>query len=241
MKVAILRPAEYLEETRKLFSSAGLEVIAVPFLRIRELPFHPDEFHFDFAIITSQTAARIILREPAISERLRRATVVSIGPSTARFLEDKGIKSLFPSKFDSRTLYSEFKGRMKHKKVAVFRSDRGDPILEKLAEIADLRVYVLYKIEYEHGEEQRRFLLMLKNLDFLVFSSRMMVRSFFQLARDMDVLAEVERDLKEVKVIAIGPPTGDELRRFGVQAIISENYTFKGVLELIRRIAEIKQ
>jgi uroporphyrinogen-III synthase len=241
MKVAILRPSEYLDETRKLFSSAGFEVIAVPFLRIKKLPFHPDDFHFDFAIVTSQTAARIISGKREMLERLKRATVISIGPSTAKFLESKGIKSLFPTKFDSKTLYNEFKDRMKGMRVAIFRSNRGDPILNKLAEVADLKIYILYKIDYEHGEEQKRFLLKLKDLDFIVFSSRMMVRSFFQLAREMDILAEVRRDLEKVKVIAIGPPTRDELNKFGIQAVTSEDYTFKGVLELTRSIAETER
>ncbi|MBO8182322.1 MAG: uroporphyrinogen-III synthase [Archaeoglobus sp.] len=244
MKVAILRPAEYMEETKKLFSSAGFKVVGVPFLRIEEAELEPDNFQFEYAIITSQTAARILINN-SILNRLRKARVISIGPSTAKILEGEGIKSLLPSKFDSKTLYTEFKDELKGKKVAIFRSDKGDPELLKLAEIADVREYVLYTISHEHGDEQRKFLFELVSLsssgssgslDAIVFSSRMMVRSFFELAEKSGILNETKDALDKITVVAIGPPTKDELRKFGIDAVIPEKYTFKGVLDLLKQI-----
>ncbi len=238
MRIAILRPAEYLIETEKLLSDAGFEVIGVPFLKIERIGIELDEFHFQYAIITSQTAARIILDEAELLNRIKKAEVISIGPKTAKTLEKAGIKSLTPSKFDSESLYTEFKSRLKGKKVAIFRSDKGDPILLKLAEIADLKEYVLYKIEYEHGLEQRKFLKTLIDdpLDCIIFSSRMMVRSFFELAKKLGLKDELKEMMKDMVVIAIGPPTWAELDRYGIEALTPKEYTFTGVLELLKGI-----
>ncbi len=240
-KVGILRPAEYLKQTLELLSSAGFEAFGVPFLRIERLDFKPDDFGFEYAIVTSQTAAKIILSTPPLLNRVKKANVISIGPSTAEILERGGVKCRIPDKFDSKTLYEEFVDEVAGRKVAVFRSNKGDPVLLKLAEVAEVVEYALYTIEYEHGREQKEFLKKLASgspLDFLVFSSRMTVRSFFELAERMGVLDEVRESLKRITVVAIGPPTRDELGKFGIAASVPEEYTFRGVLDLIKAISE---
>ncbi len=237
--VAIMRPRDYLKETEELFSSAGFDVISVPFLRIEEKKLTDlNDFQFEYVIITSQTAAKIILRNPDLFKRIKEAKIISIGSSTARILAEAGLRSLVPSKYDSTTLYNEFKNELSGKRVIIFRSDRGDPVLLRLSEIADVWEYTLYKIQFEHGDLQIDFLKKLVNgeIDFIVFSSRMMVQSFFQLAEKLDIVEEVMRVLKDIKVVAIGPPTKQELKKYGVNALMPEEYTFKGVLELIRQL-----
>ncbi|RLI82734.1 uroporphyrinogen-III synthase [Archaeoglobales archaeon] len=236
--IAILRPEGYLKKTEELFLSAGFNVVSVPFLKIEEEKMVAHDLHFDYAIVTSQTAARIILEDPNLLERIRKAKIISIGSSTAEVFEKLGLETLIPSKYDSATLYNEFKEELKGKKVAIFRSNRGDPALLKLSEVAEVREYVLYRIHFEHGEMQSDFLKkLIKNenfIDFIVFSSRMMVQSFFKLAEKLNVVEEAVKALRSMKVVAIGPPTKRELEKYGVNALIPEEYTFKGVLELIR-------
>ena len=92
---------------------------------------------------------------------------------------------------------------------------------------------MLYDIEFEWGDEQERIL---REMDFdaIVFSSRMIVRSFFELANVMGI--DVVKELRKKIVIAIGPPTREELLKYGVNALMPEEWTFEGVLKLLKGI-----
>ena len=229
MKVAILRPKEYAERTTKKFEEMGFEVVAVPFLktvprregieRIRCLE------NYDVVVVTSQTSAKLL-----VEHGFRHGNVIAIGKKTAEVLRSAGVNAKIPSKFDSRTIYEEFRDELEGKSVAVVRSDKGDPILLKLPNVEEI---VLYTIEFEHGEEQRR---LIEEMDFdaIVFSSRMMVKSFLELAKDMGKLDEVLRRLKEKVVVAIGPPTKETLEEYGISAEMPSEYTFDGVMELLK-------
>lgn len=224
MKVAILRPEEVMSETEEKIKREGFDVVSVPFIEVvpRKVEFNPKDY--DVLIVMSRTAARIVSQL-----NLRGVEVVAIGKKTAGELRKAGIEAKVPSKFDSKTLYEEFKDYLRGKRVALIRSDKGDPILKKL----NADEIVLYEIRFRWGERQIEFL---KDLDFdaIIFSSRMTVRSFFELA--MREKIDVVDRLKNKVVIAIGPPTKDELERYGLKALIPNEWTFDGVIELLKSI-----
>jgi len=114
--------------------------------------------------------------------------------------------------------------------VAILRSNRGDPILLNLPNVEEI---VLYDIEFEWGERQKKFL---ENLDFdaIVFSSRMTVKSFFGLASNLGI--DIVDRLKDKIVIAIGPPTREELSRYGIEALMPKEWTFDSILKLLKSI-----
>ncbi len=230
MRVAILRPKEYAEETSEKLRREGFEVIAVPFLKIvpneEGIAKIKDLKNFDAVIVTSQTSARIL-----VERGFRHDNVIAIGKKTAGILKSAGMDPKTPSKFDSKTLYEEFKDELKDKRVAIVRSDRGDPILLKLPNVEEV---VLYRIEFEHGDLQRKFI---ESIDFdaIVFSSSMMVRSFFELARRMEKLDEVLEKLRGKIVVAIGPPTKKALEGYGIRALMPEEFTFDGVVETLKK------
>ncbi len=230
MKVAILRPKEYAEKTSEKFKREGFDVVAVPFLRIvpkeEGIAKISDLKDFDAVIVTSQTSARIL-----IEHGFRHDYVIAIGKKTAEILKSAGINPKIPSKFDSKTLYEEFKDELKDKRVAIVRSDKGDPILLKLPNVEEV---VLYGIEFEHGEIQKRFI---ESMDFdaIVFSSSMMVESFFELAKKMKMLDYVLEKLRGRIVIAIGPPTKKVLENYGVKALMPDEFTFEGVVEILKK------
>ncbi len=234
MKVAILRPKEHLEESAELLRKNGFEVVTVPFLKIvpnedgiRKIP---NLKKFDVVIVTSQTSAKIL-----VERGFKHDNVIAIGKKTAEVLRTAGINPKTPSKFDSKTLYEEFKDRLIGLRVAIVRSDKGDPILLNL--LAEVEEIVLYRIEFEWGDEQRK---LIESLDFdaIVFSSRMMVRSFMELAEEMDRLDNVLEKLKNKVIVAIGPPTKRALEDYSISALMPEEYTFEGVLRLLMEIGE---
>jgi len=227
VKVAILRPKEIAKDTVRVLREEGFDVIAIPFIKIvkRDFNFNPNDF--DVLVVTSRTSARILVKKG-----VKHDNVIAIGRKTAEELKKIGINPRIPSKFDSRTLYEEFKEELKDKKVAILRSNRGDPILLKIPNAKEI---VLYDIDFEWGEEQEK---LLRELDFdaIVFSSRMIVKSFFELAKEMNMVNDVISALKNKIVIAIGPPTEEELKKYGLKALMPKEWTFDSVIELLKSI-----
>ena len=225
MKVAILRPEHVADETVEMFKKQGFDVISIPFIKIVPRDFEFDPKNYDVLIVTSRTSARIV-----VEKRIKHENIIAIGKKTAEELKKAGIRARIPTKFDSTTLYEEFKDELKGKRVAILRSNRGDPILLNLPNVEEI---VLYDIEFEWGERQKKFL---ENLDFdaIVFSSRMTVKSFFGLASNLGI--DIVDRLKDKIVIAIGPPTREELSRYGIEALMPKEWTFDSILKLLKSI-----
>ncbi|MDI3498516.1 uroporphyrinogen-III synthase [Archaeoglobus sp.] len=222
MKVLILRPAELLSETIRRFREEGFDAYGCPFIKLIYTDFDVPEH--DFAIVTSQNAARV-LRERGV--RLKR--VIAIGKKTAELIEAEEV--LLPSKFDSETLYEEFAEMLRGKRVVAFRSNAGSEAVKRLSEVADFREIQVYRIEKLQGEEQRREVEKVREgfYDAIVFSSSMIARSLLELCDEKCLEA-----LENVFVVAIGPPTAKVLAEKGIRAEIPEEYTFDGVIELLK-------
>ncbi|WP_457549571.1 uroporphyrinogen-III synthase [Archaeoglobus sp.] len=225
MKVAILRPEHVADETVEMFRKQGFDVISIPFIKIVPRDFKFDPRNYDVLIVTSRTSARIM-----VERGIKHENVIAIGKKTAEELKKAGIVAKIPTRFDSTTLYEEFKDELKGKRAAVLRSNRGDPILLNLPNVEEI---ILYDIEFEWCEKQKK---LLKDLDFdaIVFSSRMTVKSFFGLADYLGI--NIVNRLKDKIVIAIGPPTREELRKIGIEALMPEEWTFDSILKLLKSI-----
>jgi len=228
--VAFFRPksrAGDIKKFEKLF-----HVVHVPLIETIENESEVERFRnadFRSAIVTSVTAVEI-LEKHRLVDKLVGKKVVAIGNKTAERLRKNGIECEIPGKFDSESVVREFRGRLEGK-IALLRSDKGDPVL---LEVGDAEEFRLYRIEFLHGEEQEELIKEIANgkVNFAVFSSRMMVRSFFSLCEKLGL--DGREVLKSCTVIAIGPPTRRELERFGVKCEIPEEYTFEGVFRLLR-------
>ena len=224
----MLSPKEFSKEIAENFEKEGFEVLPVPFIKIVKRDFEFDPKEFDVLIVTSKTSATIL-----VERAIRHDNVIAIGKKTAEVLRRAGMNPRTPSKFDSATLYKEFIGELSGKRVAILRSSRGDPTLLRIPNVKEI---VLYDIEFEWGKEQEK---LLRDLDFdaIVFSSRMIVKSFFELAKRLNLFNKVLKILRDRTVIAIGPPTRDELRKYGLNALIPEEWSFDGVLELLKGLS----
>ena len=237
MKVAVLRPEQYIDDTLKLFQNLDMDVIAVPFLEIKVeksgIEKMGDLGKFDVVIITSQTSAKIAVE---FRDRLKEARIIAIGKRTAKVLSEAGLQPEIPEKFDSRTVYEKYKESLKGRRVILLRSDKGDPILLKLSEVAEVDEIVLYRIVEKWGKEQEELIRQIagKKVDVIVFSSSMMVRSFFNLAEKMSKFDETLKALKEMDVIAIGPPTARMLEKYNITAEMPEEYTFDGIVKILQ-------
>ncbi len=234
MKVAIFRPQEYIRQTEEKLRRAGFDVISAPLIELKEE--NVDVRGCDYTIVTSQTAARIALKRGLI-----RGKVIAIGTKTAEVLSC--YETLTPSRFDSETLFNEFRDLLRGKKVNLLRSDKGSEILRKLSNFCDLKEYKLYRIRILRNERSREIVkdVAMGWVDAAIFSSRLIVESFMVNSKDACVFDDVLKSLNSIKSIAIGPPTKRKLEEYGVKALMPERYDFDGVIELLTKMKEISE
>lgn len=226
MRVLILRPAELLNDTLRMFRDAGIEAYGCPFVSLQfedfEIPEH------DFAIVTSQNSAREIVRK-----KMKLRKVIAIGKKTAEVLMNAGYEVLMPKRFESGAVVEEFRDMLKGKRVVAIRSDQGGDELRKISEFADYSEIFAYKLLKLKGEEQRKEIEKVKSgfYDAIVFSSRMIAESFLENCDEKCL----ER-LRKIVLIAIGTPTAKFLEKNGLIAKIPDEFTFEGILRLIKSI-----
>ena len=78
-----------------------------------------------------------------------------------------------------------------------------------------------------------RTLFSQNSVDGIIFTSASSVRAFFEIMeKDFDHSTLLE-NLHKTKVIAIGPFTADELKKFDVQNIIADVHTVAGSVDVI--------
>ncbi|MEM4575403.1 MAG: uroporphyrinogen-III synthase [Archaeoglobaceae archaeon] len=228
MRVLILRPKELLDETIEKFRKEGIEAYGCAFVKIEPRDFEVPEH--DVAIVTSQNSAKMIVKRG-----LKLGKVIAIGKKTAEILTKEGYDVLIPSRFDSETVVEEFAELMKGKKVVAIRSNTGSDMLRKISEFAEYREVYAYDIVKLKGEEQRREIEKVRSgfYDVIVFSSKTIVESFLENC-DGDCL----KRLKNITLIAIGKPTAEFLKKKGFHAMIPEEFSFDGILKLIKSLRD---
>ncbi|MEM3796803.1 MAG: uroporphyrinogen-III synthase [Archaeoglobaceae archaeon] len=226
MRVLILRPAELLEETIEIFRKAGIDAYGCPFVSLQYEEFSVPKH--DFAIVTSQNSAREIVRRG-----IRLEKVIAIGKKTAEILKSAGYDVLLPKRYESSAIVEEFKDLLKGKKVVAIRSDKGSDALRKISEFADYSEVFAYRIVKLNDLEQRKEIEKLKSgfYDAVVFSSRMIAESFLENCDE-----ECLERLRKILLIAIGNPTAEFLRSKGFNSLIPEEFTFDGVLKLLKSL-----
>lgn len=224
MRVLILRPAELLEETLEVFRKAGIEAYGCPFVSLHYEDFSVPKH--DFAIVTSQNSAREIVKRG-----IKLAKVIAIGKKTAEILRSAGYDVLVPKRYESSAIVEEFRELLNGKRVVAIRSDRGSDVLRKLCEFADYSEVFAYRIVKLKGDEQRREIERVKSgfYDAIVFSSRVIAESFFENC-DWECLKKLE----DIVLIAIGNPTAEFLSSKGFKALVPDEFTFDGVLRLLK-------
>lgn len=240
-RVAFFRPAEYADETIRMFQENGLHVLHAPLLMIKEFPEKIGELErrledtgVDFLIFTSRTSVRIVMKHIDLN-RLKMHEIIAIGPVTAGELRNFGITPLVPGKYTSADIVEEFEEILEGKNVVVVRSDKGDPAIYRLGNVCKLEEIAIYTLVPARGKAQEDLLRRISSgeVDVVVFSSSMMVDSFFDLAVELGLYEDIKGALQKISLVAIGPPTERKLKKFGLNPAVPSEHTFRGILKLI--------
>lgn len=230
MRIALLRPAGRAEESERICEQNGFSAFVAPAIETRELQVDTEGLkqllmRASVCVIMSRTAAEALLVRLHIPPSLlarKGLSVVSVGDATRHFLASHSIESVTPVTFSSEGV-AELISSMEvvDGLVIVLRSNRGSSVLwdaltAKGFEVNEVALYgivmpedlsPLRKLLSELGKGERFV---------LPFSSSMMVRNFFAVAREVYDQGQLLSALEKCSVWAIGNETASEIRKQGL-------------------------
>jgi uroporphyrinogen III methyltransferase/synthase len=193
---------------------------------------------YDWIIFTSPNGVTVFFdalcrlgKDARVFASVKLAT---LGVKTALSLERHGIRADFvPTVFTGQELGRQLMAHtnLREKKILLLRSELASDELPELllkagAQVQDIAIYTAVA----HEEDGRELLEEIQSgaIDWLTFASPSSVRAFF--AR---IPADVV-NVSKAKVASIGPVTGAELTRLGVQVDLeAPEHTIDGMLDAI--------
>jgi uroporphyrinogen-III synthase len=124
------------------------------------------------------------------------------------------------------------------KKVIVPRSGASTPFLKDLLDKIGLKIVELYLYDvcaFRDTSQWNNFrsLFSQNSVDGIIFTSASSVRAFFEIMEKDFEHPQLVENLDKTKVIAIGPFTADELKKFDVRNIIADVHTVAGSVDVI--------
>lgn len=223
--ILLTRPRSQAGELRGELERLGARVISFPTIEIQPVPKTPalerairGISDFDFVIFTSANGVSVFgkrLRELSIPiSACGKARFAAIGSKTAEKLSALGIKtSLLPREFTSRGLLHAFRKRkwIRGKKFLLLRTNIAPPGLRKsLEKEGGCTVEIpVYRTACRANGRNRLKAILKKGVGYVVFTSSSTVRGFFGMLSF--------KQLRESRVISIGPVTSEAVRRFGAR------------------------
>lgn len=254
--IAITRSKEDSEEFVQLITQASARAIPLPTIElVSKGDKIVDEFleaikqdDPDFSVFMSSKAVKLLFdtaKKVSKYEKLQLAvantTVIAVGPKTKTALEAEGVRvAHMPQRYSSLGVGEVFtRLNAEGKKVIIPRSGASTPFLAQLLEKIGLQVKEIYLYDvcsFRDTSQWNEFRDLFANqkVDGIVFTSASSVNAFFEIML-MDYDREVLLNhLQKSKVVAIGPFTADELKKFSVSPIIAETHTVPGAFEKIK-------
>ncbi|WP_100182447.1 uroporphyrinogen-III synthase [Candidatus Nitrosotenuis aquarius] len=207
------------------------------------------EFQPDYSVFMSSKAVKLLFdvakntgKYQKLQLAIANTMVMAVGPKTKQALEDEGIKvSFVPSKFSSVGVGEQFtRLNAEGKKVIVPRSGASTEFLAKLLEKIGLIVKEnhLYDVQAfsDHAQwKDFKELFSQNKIDGIVFTSASSVRGFFEIMSDFEN-KELLKKLEKIQIVAIGPFTAEELKKFNVEPKVAGVHTVPGAFEAMKNI-----
>ena len=254
--IAITRSKEDSEEFTKLISDAKAKAISLPTIElVSKGDGMVDEFldavktdDPDYSVFMSSKAVKLLFdtaKKISKYEKLQLAvantTVIAVGPKTKSALELEGIRvSHVPDRFSSVGVGEVFTTlNAEGKKAIVPRSGASTPFLAQLLEKIGLEVKEVYLYDVKSSSAlsywtEFKELFSQNKVDGIIFTSASSVRAFFDIMLADHDEKTLKQHLEKITIIAIGPFTADELKKFEIKPIIADVHTVSGAVESIK-------
>lgn len=222
MKIAVTKLEEKSSGINDLFKQYGHEAIIVSTIRaappadpkpISKLCEMISENKIDILIFTSALGVEKLIEKVRPGNNLR---IVSVGPKTAKKVEEYGLQSETIENFSSDN-FALYLGDIQGKTIGIARAEVPNPELigslaSKGAAIIEAPVYRLVPGSSIVGA--------LKDVDAIIFTS----------AKSFELSGFTKEHAKKLKVIAIGQKTADAMRKHGIPPDMVGNGTLENCL-----------
>ncbi|MCX2727604.1 hydroxymethylbilane synthase [Thermomicrobium sp. 4228-Ro] len=244
-RVLVVRPAGQEQELVERLRRLGAEVVVEPLIAI--VP--PEDWReidhtllrlsdYDWLVFTSANGVRSVLDRMSVLgipvEMLTRVRVATIGPATARALQEYGIEpALVPDRYVAEAVADALVAAgVAGKRVLLARAAEARDVLpRRLVEAgAEVEVVPVYRTEQRPLSESVRKELQGGTIDWVLLTASSTVRSLVAALGDTSSLHE------RVKFAAIGPVTASTARAYGLRvAVVATRYTSEGLVEAVVR------
>ncbi len=252
--LAIMRPENYREKSEALAREYGFNPIYVPMIKLEAMKdqgFEPFVQRVlsgmsDYIVFTSANGITFTLDKLSENEKdnfikaLKRSRVIAIGPNTQKELLKIGIENPFlPGDYSSEGIVEALCPEVKGMTVDLARSAYGAKVLIEGLENCGATVYDthVYTLSIPEGAIQKELieLTLAGEVDAFAFTSSMMVKGFMKHAERLEAGDTIKETLNKAVVGAIGTPTGDTLKKQGVNVnVIPDEFTFEALLKAIK-------
>jgi uroporphyrinogen-III synthase len=201
----------------------------------------------DYVVFTSANGITFTLDKLSDEEKesfisaLKKSRVISIGPNTEKELVKIGIENSFlPADYSSEGIVEALCPEVKGKTVDLARSAYGAKVLIEGLEKCGATVYEthVYTLTIPEGAAQKELIerTLTGNVDAFAFTSSMMVKGFMRHAENLGESEAVKEALSRAVVGAIGTPTGNTLKKHGVNAnVIPDEFTFEALIKAMKK------
>lgn len=242
VKVLVTRPGHQASQLKDLLVKEGAQVLAIPAIKIEPIadtaPLDRalDEIaEYRWLVLTSVNSVEIFfdrLKARGIApSALAHLSVAAIGPSTARGIEERGLKvSFVPDEYRAEGLTDGLIARgVAGTRVLLPRAKIARDVLPEGLKAAGARVDLIPIYETKVPADGRSDLVKVfgcPGIDVVTFTSSSTVEAFHQLAP--------ERLPEGVVFAAIGPITAATAREHGFSpAVVAESYTVAGLVQAL--------
>ena len=256
--IAITRTKEDSEEFIQLASKENAIPIPLPTIElvskgdkiVDDFLNSIKEFNPDYSVFMSSKAVRLLFdvaknhsRHHDLQLAIANTIVIAVGPKTKAALESEGIKVAYvPNRYSSVGVGEVFtRLNAVGKRVIVPRSGASTEFLAKLLEKIGLVVKenYLYDVQaFSDVTQWKEFqdLFSQNKIDGIVYTSASSVRGFFEIMSNIYDQNDLLKRLEKIQIVAIGPFTAEELRKFNVQTKIADVHTVPGAFEAMKNI-----
>jgi uroporphyrinogen-III synthase len=252
--LAIMRPESYREKSEALARDYGFKPIYVPMIKlegVKDEGFEPFLQRVlagtsDYVVFTSANGITFTLDKLSETEKknfitaLKKTRIIAIGPNTEKELIKIGIDNSFlPGDYSSEGIVAALCPEVKGKTVDLARSAFGAKVLIEGLEKCGATVYEthVYTLSIPEGTIQKELIerTLAGEVDAFAFTSSMMVKGFMKHAKGLGAEDSIKETLNRAVVGAIGTPTGNTLKKYGVNAkVIPDEFTFEALLKAIK-------
>ncbi|KNF07355.1 porphyrin biosynthesis protein HemD [Gottschalkia purinilytica] len=237
MNVCVTRSKEQAGELREKLTDLGAEVTEINTLKVVNTSESLDRYksklnEYDYIVLTSVNGVNIFfdrLKDINCDVRNIKGKFAAIGPKTFEAIKERGIiPEIISEKFVAESLFEELKKHVKKEdKILLPRSKNARPYLYEVLTDEGCMVDEVNIYEIVEGTIHDKEII--KDVDIILFTSPSTVKNLIS-------MIGIE-DIKDKKVISIGPITRKELDKWNIDSYVSDEYTTEG---LVRKLLEIK-